>query len=48
MIDTNLLPVVENPDMELGPKSMDLVEYLLRCSTKQNLVELGEITHHYH
>jgi hypothetical protein len=30
------------------PKSMDLVEYLLRYSTKQNLVELGEITHHCH
>jgi hypothetical protein len=30
------------------PKSMDLVEYLLRHSTKQNLVELGEITHHCH
>jgi hypothetical protein len=34
--------------VEPGLKSMDLVEYLLRHFTKQNLVELGKITHHCH
>jgi hypothetical protein len=28
--------------------SMDFVEYLKGCSTTLDLVELGEITHHYH
>jgi hypothetical protein len=31
-----------------GPRSMDLVEYLKRCSTKLDLVEFGKITHHCH
>jgi hypothetical protein len=42
------LRICSKKKVEPGLKSMDLVEYLLRHSTKQNLVELGKITHHCH